>query len=176
MDFFNLDTEKFILAAGKENYEYYQSIINEIKKLPTNKNNYGMIHGDFGVNNLFMDWDDLWVFDFGDCCYSFYIYYICTILSSLYMTLNKNNDLKSFSKYAKEFRSAYEKDNKLPKEEWKSERAKLFIQLRLISNLSILLKHINKDSDAYKYVSLHIDAIEKIKNTSAIDLFLGEYI
>lgn len=45
-----------------------------VAAMPRTLESFGLIHGDASPINSFLDWDDVWFFDFDDCCYHYYLY------------------------------------------------------------------------------------------------------
>lgn len=64
-----------MLARIEKEYE-------QIKAVPRDDDSFGMIHGDFHPNNFFAEGNNIWVFDFDDCCYGYYMNDIATVLIS----------------------------------------------------------------------------------------------
>lgn len=50
------------------------SIRDKVAEMPRTLESFGLIHGDASPINSFLDWDDVWFFDFDDCCYHYYLY------------------------------------------------------------------------------------------------------
>ena len=53
-----------------------EAMISESRKLPQDKDSYGLIHGDFNDGNFTVDYSngDITVFDFDDACYNWFMY------------------------------------------------------------------------------------------------------
>ena len=58
--------------------------INEIEAkvngLPQEAGQYGLCHGDFHMNNFFVDENNVWVFDFDGCAYAHYLYDVASFI------------------------------------------------------------------------------------------------
>ncbi len=52
----------------------YSTYVSAMNQLPKSKNSYGLIHGDFLFSNYHVDGDNIVVFDFDECEYSWYVY------------------------------------------------------------------------------------------------------
>ena len=49
-------------------------IAKEVFSLPKNEGFYGLCHGDFHMNNFFVEVNNIWLFDFDSCLYTHYLY------------------------------------------------------------------------------------------------------
>jgi len=70
--------------------EIFKNFIKSIQILPKSKDEFGLIHGDFLFSNYFFSKDDITVFDFDECEYSWYIYDIAVCM--YYYLLGPNPD------------------------------------------------------------------------------------
>lgn len=77
-DFFDKYNEEYINSLKVDDLIKCKilSILNEVKKLPRNDQNYGLIHFDFNDGNYHINYDngDITLFDFDNCCNFFYMY------------------------------------------------------------------------------------------------------
>lgn len=64
--------------------EKFDALQEYFRTLPTDPQLYGVIHGDFQANNLCLDHETLWVIDFDNCTYHWFLMDIAT---SLYYSL-----------------------------------------------------------------------------------------
>ncbi len=118
------DFNVFEKALGKDVCAISNNVINKIKALPETPQTFGIIHGDFGLSNIFTEWDNVWVFDFDDCCYG---HYITDVTFALYSMIGSPNYVPPHSHeedrfgsdgiYA-HFRKGYERFFSLPDEQW----------------------------------------------------------
>lgn len=112
-----------------------QEIIDEAKKLPRSTENFGMVHGDITINNYYVDINNIWVFDFDDCNYNYYMYDIGTALV-MWLFSSKNRPEVERKKLLYEegmldsFKMGYERHVKLPEEDWN--HLELFMKLRFV--------------------------------------------
>lgn len=137
-----------------ESFEVYADFINpairqtcdafvqKFKALPETPETFGVIHGDFGLSNIFSEWDKVWVFDFDDCCYGFYMFDVaCAIIG-----LVCSNDYPSSMSHVENrygpdgifahFRKGYESVNTLPEEQ--REMLDDFCALRFVELISMM--------------------------------------
>jgi Ser/Thr protein kinase RdoA (MazF antagonist) len=80
-DWFELHTpEDLIEARVPERLplvrDQLQSLFEELRSLDRDRDSFGLIHGDFNDGNFTVDYTngDITVFDFDDCCYSWFVY------------------------------------------------------------------------------------------------------
>ncbi|MFL5579040.1 MAG: phosphotransferase enzyme family protein [Gemmatimonadaceae bacterium] len=52
----------------------HDALRDALAALPTGRDQYGLVHGDFGASNLRLDGARLHVFDFDDCCRHWFVY------------------------------------------------------------------------------------------------------
>ena len=109
-----------------------QSLLDEIRALPKDKNAFGLIHGDFNDGNFTVDYSngDITVFDFDDSCYFWFMYEIATaweggIGRTMFRGLSER---KTFmDNYMDQVMEGYNRENSLS-DDWLA-RLPLFIQL-----------------------------------------------
>ncbi|MBY0144683.1 phosphotransferase enzyme family protein [Neobacillus niacini] len=119
-------------------------LINELKLLPKNKDNFGLIHSDIHSGNFFYDGESIHVFDFDDCSYHWYasdiaipLYY--SIMYG-YHSASERERVQFAHKFLTYFVEGYEQHTSLP-EGWK-EQLPLFFNLRDITLFTVLHKKI----------------------------------
>ncbi|UII57180.1 phosphotransferase [Cytobacillus spongiae] len=98
-----LNIDKHIPVNEVVVVENTKKLIHELKGLPVNDRNYGLIHSDVHTGNFFLDHDQIYVFDFDDCGYHWYSSDIAIPL--YYSVLYKKVDDKS--EFASKFMSAF---------------------------------------------------------------------
>ena len=109
-----------------------QSLLDEIRALPKDKNAFGLIHGDFNDGNFTVDYSngDITVFDFDDSCYFWFMYELATAWEggtgrTMFSGLGER---KSFmDRYMEQVMEGYSRENSLS-DDWLA-RLPLFIQL-----------------------------------------------
>ena len=60
--------------------EKIESIETKVNNIPQEIGHYGICHGDFHMNNFFVDENNVWVFDFDGCAYAHYLYDIVSFI------------------------------------------------------------------------------------------------
>lgn len=63
----------YIPSNEQSKIDSLKSILDDLKMIPINSNNYGLIHGDINIGNFFVDIDKITMFDFDECQNSWYI-------------------------------------------------------------------------------------------------------
>ena len=109
---------------GKEVADKCNEVLAKIKALPQTPETFGMIHGDFAMTNIFSEWDNVWIFDFDDCCYGHYI----TDISFALFQLLGNTQYKSLYTHKENrfhahglcayLRKGYEEEFTLAEDQW----------------------------------------------------------
>jgi len=111
-----------------------RTVMDKVKQIPANPNIYGMVHGDIGTNNYYVDINNIWVFDFDDCHYNFFMYDVASALSMWLMMgvsgSEKNRDFLFGSGMLDSFRQGYERHVTFPAAHW--DDLELFVQLRYV--------------------------------------------
>ena len=138
---FTTDTVKDKLAP--ELLAKCQAIMDEVRNIPKNQDIYGMVHGDIGSNNYFVDINNIWVFDFDDCHYNYFMFDIATALSMWLLfgvsgPDTANRDFLYKSGMLDNFKRGYERHMKLTQKHWNN--LELFIKLRFVFINIILAK------------------------------------
>ena len=72
-------------------YKIAENLLGELDYLPKDKDSYGLIHNDLHPGNFFIDGENIHLFDFDKCAYS---WYACDIANALYLALwlGRKND------------------------------------------------------------------------------------
>lgn len=121
-------------------------ILETICDLPEDPRWFGMIHGDYQPGNLFSDWENVWAFDFDDCCYGYYMFDIACAFhlflssgaySALTPTLSTRERFYGPDGAYLNFRKGYEENWLLPEEQWA--QFENFLRLRHAQTLSIMI-------------------------------------
>ncbi|WP_374933133.1 phosphotransferase enzyme family protein [Neobacillus driksii] len=141
-----LDIESYV-PNEKEVIKNTKLLIKELKSLPINKDNFGLIHSDIHSGNFFYDGKCVHVFDFDDCSYHWFASDIAIPLyySVLYGYHNSSEmEREQFaSNFLFYFIQGYEEHHSLPVA-WK-EQLPLFFMLRDITLYSVLHKKISPE-------------------------------
>ena len=65
--------------------EHISAIEARVAALPQDVGRYGLCHGDFHMNNFFVDENNVWVFDFDGCAYAHYLYDIASFIQACFL-------------------------------------------------------------------------------------------
>lgn len=57
----------------------------QVEALPKEIGEYGICHGDFHMNNYFVEENNIWVFDFDGCAYAHYLYDIASFIQACFL-------------------------------------------------------------------------------------------
>ncbi len=104
-DFNNRD--KFLSKAEK--------LVETIKSIPVNSDNYGLIHHDFNPTNFHAHEGDIHVFDFDDCCYNWFVYDL-TLGLSAFSLFSPMKEEEYIEKIYVPFLTGYLKENDIDPE------------------------------------------------------------
>lgn len=102
--------------------ERIDRVYEKVRAVPEDPRWFGMIHGDFHKNNFFVDGNNIWVFDFDDCNYGYFMYDIASacidwLMNGYHMEKSRREVLaEDILPY---FRTGYELHLKFPEEHWK---------------------------------------------------------
>jgi amicoumacin kinase len=99
---------------------FIEDKIEDLKKIPNRRDNYGLVHADFHQKNFFLDRDhNIVLFDFDDISYTYFINDIAITL--YYALLNPFKELDDkveyYRTFFKHFMTGYLKENTLHEEE-----------------------------------------------------------
>lgn len=104
----------------------------EVDSLPEEIGHYGICHGDFHINNFFVEENNIWVFDFDSCTYANYMYDIASFIQACFLMGYKagedcrkvlNEDILPY------FKIGYELNKTCDEKDW--ELLELFIAYRV---------------------------------------------
>ena len=65
--------------------EKIQKIEAQVNGLSQELGRYGICHGDFHMNNFFVEENNIWVFDFDGCAYAHYLYDIASFIQACFL-------------------------------------------------------------------------------------------
>ena len=57
----------------------------KVNALPQDLGLYGLCHGDFHLNNFFVEANNIWLFDFDGCCYANYLYDVASLIQGAFL-------------------------------------------------------------------------------------------
>lgn len=92
LDFFDVTTPLFdwIPKEDTKIKQIAKNTLEKIRKIPQTKKNYGLIHADFHFGNFLLRENEIVLFDFDDCQYSWFIHDIAMSLF-YYLPINERN-------------------------------------------------------------------------------------
>ncbi|KAA3596072.1 MAG: hypothetical protein DWQ06_15970 [Calditrichaeota bacterium] len=117
------DAKILIPKSDSKSFEELEFLIERIGLLPKIKENYGLVHADFAPQNFAYGKNGLFAFDFGNCCYHWFV-------SDLAISLSVLRRQKEKEKYQEWIFEGYEKVKPLPNSELQN--LDLFFRLRLL--------------------------------------------
>lgn len=123
-------TSSFLASISAKVISAYEKIMNNIAKLPQDRNTFGLIHNDFHQGNFFVLDGQMSIFDFDDCAFSWFAQDIAVAYyHAVWHDESFNPDRKDFpSEFIKFFFEGYSQVNVLSKEIL--EQVPLFLKLR----------------------------------------------
>lgn len=65
--------------------EKIEAIEAQVNALPQDEGVYGLCHGDFHLNNFFVEANNVWLFDFDGCCYANYLYDVVSLIQGAFL-------------------------------------------------------------------------------------------
>ena len=85
-------SEEFVALRERVKDKIPSEILERILKIEEQVNNlstelgvYGLCHGDFHINNFFVEDNNIWVFDFDGCSYANYLYDVASFIQACFL-------------------------------------------------------------------------------------------
>lgn len=129
----------------------WNKIIFELEKLPKTVDSYGIIHNDLHQLNFFIDGDNIKVFDFDDCIYSWYSFDIALTLFQFVSTISyKETQARNIfaEKFIYSFLKGYKTQNSI--ESFWIDKIDLFLKYRRICTYKFIKQiSLNKSVNSY---------------------------
>lgn len=123
--------------------EKYKQVLNQVNQIPKNQQTYGLIHQDAHGGNLFIDDEgQITLFDFDDCCYSWFINDIAIVL--FYIVMDAKNRNEFTKEFLRHFFKGYLKHCSLDPEILKE--IPNFLKLREIELYAAILRDFGPDN------------------------------
>jgi Ser/Thr protein kinase RdoA (MazF antagonist) len=113
------DFLKYIPGEEKTIRKIASDIVNNIKELPQDNSNYGLIHGDLWLENILVDSDSkLTMIDFQDCEKHYYIYDLAVpIYSALEFSFSGGENIRDYERsITRALIDGYKEENDLSSE------------------------------------------------------------
>jgi len=144
--------------------ERIQSLFEEVRRLPHDRDAYGLIHGDFNDGNFTVDYTngDITVFDFDDCCHFWFVYELAAaweggIGRTMFGDLQARKDF--MGSYMDEVMAGYSLENTLP-DAWLG-RLPLFLRLVQVEEFLHFAQYLDDpDADDQAHLKYLIRCIE----------------
>lgn len=115
-------------------------IVEKVNALPQELGQYGICHGDFHLNNFFVEENNIWLFDFDGCVYANYLYDVASFVQACFlMGFKAGEDCREvlYKEILPYFKIGYELNKECEQEYWAD--LELFIAYRTaFSYLSLL--------------------------------------
>lgn len=107
-----LDVETHVPASQMQIIERFRAVMAHLQALPKDSESYGLIHFDAHEGNFFMDAAGrITLFDFDDCCYSWFINDIAIVL--FYIAMSKDDPPAFTQQFLPHFFRGYARENHL---------------------------------------------------------------
>lgn len=141
----NNTAERQMPPGEKAALEKYREVYARLRRLPRDRDGYGLIHQDAHLGNLFVDEDcTLTLFDFDDCVYGHFIYDIAMVL--FYISMWDEKDPGGFTGgFMPVFLQGYREHNRLDPR-WLGEMPH-FLKLREIDLFAAILFAMGEDPE-----------------------------
>ena len=107
-----------------------------LQKYGKTRERYGLIHGDLNINNILVDGETLYVLDFDDCGFGWFLYDLSTAVLE-YFGETMERSLETLLK-------GYQKYRRLSKEDL--EEMETFVVLRKIVRVGWIATHLDNDT------------------------------
>jgi len=148
-----LDMESWLPAAEDSVLAKFRDLYVILKDLPQSNDAYGLIHQDAHAGNFFVDKSGrITLFDFDDCCCSWYINDIAIVL---FYAANGQEDPRSFTKgFMKRFIHGYVRENDIDLE-W-LQQIPQFLKLREIDLYAIIHRSFDVDNIKDRWVASYM--------------------
>ena len=121
------------------------SYLDQLRELPINDQNYGLIHSDAHAGNFFLDREQLHFFDFDDCCYQWFAFDVATILFSAvlqpWMPDEQIDREVEANKFLPEFLEGYQREYEVS--DFLIEKLPLFLKVREFSLYAVIHSHMD---------------------------------
>ena len=105
------DVERNLPDSEALAVQRYRETYSPIRTLPINNDSYGLVHYDAHEANLLLDSDgSITIFDFDDCCYSYFIYDIAIVL--LHASVPHEHKASFFVHFLPPFLQGYQRANR----------------------------------------------------------------
>ena len=129
------EVESFLPPSEAVAAEKYRRLVEYVSSLPRDEQSYGLIHFDAHAANFFVnDAGNINLFDFDDCCYSWFVYDIAIVL--FYKVMGVENVSEYTQDFLTHFLRGYKQENLL-EARWLTE-IPYFLKLREIDLYAVI--------------------------------------
>lgn len=153
--------------------ERLQEIVEEIRTLEKNDDNFGLIHTDIHMGNFFIKDDELTVFDFDDAAYHYFASDLAIALFYLIFMVKEENQWLLADRFMDHFMRGYLEANILAKSDYL--KIPIFLKLREIILYVAIYRSlkIEESEFAKAYINRYRDRI--INNIPFLDIDLEKF-
>ncbi|NLZ15783.1 MAG: phosphotransferase [Erysipelotrichaceae bacterium] len=169
-----IESDKYVREEDALILDRLKEVVIEICEIPTNKNNYGLIHTDVHMGNFFVGENELTVFDFDDAAYQHFVSDIAIALF-YYIWFTKEADrLNKADFFMTHFMKGYRSEFKLSKNDFLN--ITKFLKLREIILYLVIFKTVDVENSnfAKAYIKLYRDKI--INKVPFVSLDFAKYL
>lgn len=138
-EIFTAQKEKVWEKLDVKMQEKIIEIEQKVDELPQDLGTYGICHGDFHINNFFVEANNIWLFDFDGCAYANYLYDVASFMQSCFLFgYGAGKDCRTVlqEEMLKYFRIGYELNHKVEESYW--DNLELFFAYRTAFTLLML--------------------------------------
>lgn len=151
--------------SGEKIKEEALKIINWMKNLPQNNNNFGLIHADLHAGNFFCKDNELYIFDFDDSCHHWFLYDLTIPVMSILRDYEGMQYRKEQKLYINAFFDFYFEKRTKP-HNWKSDFVKFYKYRCFFTHFWLLAirkeRNLNEKMAAKFEKSIEWDAFEAL--------------
>ena len=138
-----LDAQNWLGSDNEVTLEKYWQLRSHLDSLPLHDQDYGLIHQDAHYGNFFIDENgQITLFDFDDCCYSWFINDIAIVL--FYAVIGQDDEETFTRDFMANFLRGYRQENDLDSE-WLMEIPR-FLKLREIDLYAVIHRSFDVDN------------------------------
>ncbi|MFN7249881.1 MAG: phosphotransferase enzyme family protein [Anaerobacillus sp.] len=138
----------------------WKRFMEELSKLPTDTDDYGMIHNDLHQGNFYLYNNEIILFDFGDCEYNWFIYDIAIVLYHAVQSIAETKGRENFASiFINSFLQGYQEENKL--ENYWLTKLPFFLNYRQIYSYIYFETFLNEDQKNNEKIKQLLNAMRK---------------
>jgi Ser/Thr protein kinase RdoA (MazF antagonist) len=136
----NLDYRSRVPPSETKILGFADQHVEALRRLPTDRDLYGLIHSDAHPGNFFLHGEALTFFDFDDCCYQWFVFDVATVLFGAVLRPWVGDSAQARETEAKNFLSAFLKgySKAFNVSAFMLEQMHLFLKLRELSLYAVI--------------------------------------